>query len=150
MKKSYFKLNVEDGLFKMLSSMPQWWCELIEDSELYCNIRKNNRINIYYRGASIMSLSSKDEKIEAEIHNYYLGFEKGLCDKLNIKYGNVKCRPEEIICRLPSIKKRVEANKKNTACLEGDEINGKKSLVRNSFNHKCISMINPTLIQNLP
>ena len=125
MKKSYFKLNVEDGLFKILSSKPQWWCELIEDSELYCNIRKNNRINIYYRGASIMSLSCKDEKIEAEIHNYYLGFEKGLCDKLNIKYGNVKCRPEEIVCRLPCIKKRVEANKKNIACLEGYELNGK-------------------------
>ena len=125
MKKSYFKLNVEDGLFKMLSSMPQWWRELIEDNELYCNIRKNNRINIYYRGASIMSLSCKDDKIEAEIHNYYLGFEKDLCDKLNIKYGNVKCRPEEIICMLPSIKKRVEANKKNIACFEGDEINGK-------------------------
>ena len=125
MKKSYFKLNVEDRLFEILSSKPQWWRELIEDSELYCNIRKNNRINIYYRGASIMSLSCKDDKIEAEIHNYYLGFEKDLCDKLNLKYGNVKCRPEEIICRLPSIKKRVEANKKNIACLEGDELNGK-------------------------
>lgn len=124
MKKSYFKLNVEDSLFKKLSSKPQWWCELIEDSELYCNIRKDNRINIYYRGASIMSLSCKDDKIEAEIHSYYLGFEKELCDKLNIKYGNVKCRPEEIICRLPSIKKRVEANKKNIACIEGDELNG--------------------------
>lgn len=125
MKKNYFKLNVEDRLFEMLSSKPQWWRELIEDNELYCNIRKNNRINIYYRGASIMSLSCKDDKIEAEIHNYYLGFEKGLCDKLNLKYGNVKCRPEEIICRLPSIKKRVEANKKNIACFEGEELNGK-------------------------
>ena len=124
MKKSYFKLNVEDSLFKKLSSKPQWWCELIEDSELYCNIRKDNRINIYYRGASIMSLSCKDDRTEAEIHSYYLGFEKELCDKLNIKYGNVKCRPEEIICRLPSIKKRVEANKKNIACIEGDELNG--------------------------
>jgi len=125
MKKSYFKLNVDDQLFEILSSKPLWWRKLIEDNELYCNIRKNNRINIYYRGASIMSLSCKDDKIEAEIHNYYLGFEKKTCDELNLKYGNVKCRPEEIVCRLPSIKKRVEANKKNVACIEGDELNGK-------------------------
>jgi hypothetical protein len=38
MKKSYFKLNVEDRLFEILSSKPQWWRELIKDSELYCNI----------------------------------------------------------------------------------------------------------------
>ena len=125
MKKSYFKLNVEDGLFKMLSSKPQWWRKLIEDSELYCNIRKDNRINIYYRGASIMSLYYNNGKVVAGIHNYYLGFDKQLCEKLDIKYGNVELRPEEIVCRIPTIKKRVEANKKNIACFEGEEVKGK-------------------------
>jgi len=125
MRKNYFNLNTEDRLFEILSTMPQWWCELIRDKELYVNIRKNNRINVYYCGASIMSLSCKGDKVEAEIHNYYLGFEKDLCEELGVKYGNVKLRPEEIICRLPSIKKRVETNKKNIACLEGQELNGK-------------------------
>lgn len=125
MRKNYFNLNIEDRLFETLSTMPQWWCELIRDKELYVNIRKNNRINVYYRGASIMSLCCKRDKVEAEIHSYYLGFEKELCDKLGVKYGNVKLQPEEIICRLPSIKKRVETNKKNIACLEDQELNGK-------------------------
>ena len=127
MRKSYFKLNIDDPLFQLLSSKPQWWCEVIEDDDLYCNIRKNNRINVYYRGASIMSLHYKEGKTVAEIHNYYLGFEKQLCEKLNIKYGIEKLRPEEIVCRIPSIKKRVETNKKNIACLEGEEINGKNN-----------------------
>ena len=125
MKKSYFNLDEGSNLFEELSKNPLWWKKLKEVDNLYFNIRKNNRINIYYRGASIMSLSWKDGKIVAEIHNYYLGYEKNICEKLSIKYGNETLKPEEIICRIPTIMKRVEANKKNAACLEGEEINGK-------------------------
>lgn len=124
MKKRYFRLDEDAPLFKVLADKPLWWRNLLEDNDLYCNIRKNNRINVYYRGASIMSLSLKDKKVEAEIHNYYLGYEKNLCDKLNIYYGNVKLEPEEIVCRIPTIKKRVEANKKNIACVDGDKKGG--------------------------
>lgn len=127
MKKSYFNLDENDNLFKILSKdpKPKWWELLINDPDLYCNIRKNNRINVYYRGASIMSLSAKGDEIKAEIHNYYLGYEKKLCEQVNVRYGNVELKPEEIVCRIPTIKKRVEANKKNIACLDGDEKNGK-------------------------
>ena len=125
MKKNYFNLDEGNKLFDELSKNPSWWEKLKKVDNLYFNIRKNNRINVYYRGASIMSLSHKDGKVSAEIHNYYLGYEKKVCEDLCIKYGNVTLKPEEIICRLPTIMKRVEANKKNVACLEGEEINGK-------------------------
>lgn len=127
MKKSYFNLNENDKLFEILSkeTKPKWWEILINDPDLYCNIRKGNRINVYYRGASVMSLRYKDGEIKAEIHNYYLGYEKKLCEQVNVGYGNVELKPEEILCIIPTIKKRVEANKKNIACLEGDEKNGK-------------------------
>ena len=125
MKKSYFNLDEGNRLFDELSKNPSWWEKLKEVDNLYFNIRKNNRINVYYRGASIMGLSYKEGKVSAEIHNYYLGYEKKACEDLCIKYGNVILKPEEIICRLPTIMKRVEANKKNVACLEGEEINGK-------------------------
>lgn len=125
MKSKYFNLNEDAELFKILSKKPQWWNLLINDSDLYCNIRKDNRINVYYRGASIMSLSSKNGKVKAEIHNYYLGYDKKLCEQVNVKYGNVELKPEEIFCRIPTIKKRVEANKKNIACIEGDKKIGK-------------------------
>ncbi len=125
MRKSYFNLDEGNKLFDELSKNPLWWEKLKVVDNLYFNIRKNNRINVYYRGASIMSLSHKDGKISAEIHNYYLGYEKKVCEDLCIKYGNVTLKPEDIICRLPTIMKRVESNKKNVACLEGEEINGK-------------------------
>lgn len=125
MRKSYFNLDEGNKLFDELSKNPLWWEKLKVVDNLYFNIRKNNRINVYYRGASIMSLSHKDGKVSAEIHNYYLGYEKKVCEDLCIKYGNITLNPEDIICRLPTIMKRVEANKKNVACLEGEEINGK-------------------------
>lgn len=84
-------------LFTFLSKSPEWWKLLINDSDLYCNIRKNNRINVYYRGASIMNLYFKKGEVKAEIHNYYLGYEKDRCNQVNIGYGNVERKPEEIL-----------------------------------------------------
>ena len=120
MKARYFNLNEKAPLFQALSTRPDWWKSLLNDKDLYINIRKENRINVYYRGASIMSLSYKDHKIDAEIHNYYLGVNKGEPD-----YGNKHYSPDEIIQQLPLIKSRVESNKKNIACLPGHEKNGK-------------------------
>lgn len=125
MDRKYFRLDKDAGLFEFLSHRPLWWRMILEDRDLYVNVRKDNRINVYYRGASIMSLSYNEGKVVAEIHNYYLGCDKDKCSALGIKYGNVKKRPEDLVCRLPMIKKRIEANKKNMACLENFEKHGK-------------------------
>ena len=129
MDKNYFNLHPDNKLFEMLSKehAPKWWQILLNDKDLYCNVRKNNRINVYYRGASVMSLVYDDSTnaIMAKIHNYYLGYDKDLCRQRNVEYGNVEQAPEDIVECLPSIKKRVEANKKNIACLDGDEKHGK-------------------------
>ncbi len=134
MRRNYFSLDPDNKLFDILSkeNAPAWWKILIEDKDLYCNIRKDNRINVYYRGASIMSLVYDDNKkenearpLKSEIHNYYLGYDKKMCKLLNMKYGYVEQKPEEIVARLPFIKKRVEANKKNIACIEGEDKDGK-------------------------
>ena len=126
MKKSYFNLDEDAPLFNALTKMPQWWKCVLEDGDLYCNVRKDNRVNVYYRGASIMSLCFEDNKVNCEIHNYYLGYEKEICTLLGVKYGNVKSNPEDIVCRISTIKKRVEANKKFMACCDCDKKNGKK------------------------
>lgn len=121
MKRDYFQLDEQAELFELLSKKPKWWKELIGDNDLYCNIRKGNRINVYYRGASIMDLFCKNGKIEAKIHNYYLGYEKNLCEEYKVKYGYISLNPEDIICRIPTIKKRVEINKKNKADIDFGE-----------------------------
>jgi hypothetical protein len=121
MNRRYFRINEDAPLFNKLSQRPLWWEMLLDDKELYVNIRKDNRVNVYYRGASIMSLSFKDNKIDAEIHNYYLGAYKDGTDY----YGNKHCSPEEIVRQLSAIKIKVDSNKKYIACFPGQEKNGK-------------------------
>ncbi len=115
--KDYFQPEVLDPmnpLFEELAKDPLWWQMIREDKDLYVNIRKYNRINVYYRGASVMSLEHDGKKITAEIHNHYLGVEKTIATLLGPKlYGNVKSlSPEELVCRLPLIKKRIAGNSK--------------------------------------
>ncbi len=110
--KDYFQpevLDPENPLFEELAKDPLWWRMIREDEDLYVNIRKYNRINVYYRGASVMSLEHDGKKINAEIHNYYLGAEKTSAPK----YGNVKSfSPEELVSRLDFIKKKIAENNK--------------------------------------
>lgn len=83
MKRDYFNLDPDNKLFEMLSKehAPKWWQILLNDKDLYCNVRKNNRINVYYRGASVMSLEwdESTNALKAKIHNYYLGNDTDLC-----------------------------------------------------------------------
>ena len=58
-----------------------------------------------------------------------MGYEKDECSAFGIKYGNVKVVPEELVCRLPMIKKRIESNKKYIACIEEE---GKEGIVYSS------------------
>ena len=62
MPRNYFDLNINAPLFTELSKLPEWWKTIINDNSLYVNVRKNNRVNVYYRGASIMELSMNRNK----------------------------------------------------------------------------------------
>lgn len=124
--KDYFQpevLDPKNPLFEVLGEDPLWWKMIREDKDLYVNIRKYNRINVYHRGASVMSLLYDGKKITAEIHNHYLGVEKSIASLLGTKYGNVKSlSPEELVSRLPLIKKRIAGNSKFKANLAETDI----------------------------
>ena len=112
-------LNINDPLFNVLSNIPSWWEIIRNDKDLYVNIRKYNRINVYYRGASVMSLKHDGNVVKAEIHNHYLGVEKDIAVKLGVSYGNTDAlTPAEIVCRLDLIKQRIRKNKKFISNLE--------------------------------
>lgn len=122
MKESYFNLDVNASLFTELAMNPEWWKILKNDSDLYVNIRKSNRINVYYRGASIMNLTHSPQKgFESVIHNYYLGVDKEIAERLGIQYGEIKMPPQDIISRLKTIKYRVRSNNKYEARVEEKE-----------------------------
>ena len=111
---SYFQeLNVNAPLFDELEKDPAWWRKLREDKDLYINVRKNNYINVYYRGASVMKLCYKEQRFEAEIHNNYLGVDKDVAETLAVPYGVERLPPEKIVAMLETIKYRIRKNKKN-------------------------------------
>lgn len=111
MDKKSFTINSNAPLFDELAKRPTWWNMILNDNDLYVNVRKNNHINVYYRGASIMSLRY-DSKFIAEIHNYYLGYDKDRCGKLACPYGMVNKDPKEIVACIDMIKYRVKKNPK--------------------------------------
>lgn len=93
MAKNYFNLNTEAILFNELEKMPVWWRTMLSDKDLYVNVRKDNRINVYYRGASVLELSaSKSGEIKGRIHRKYFD------EKADKVYITVK--PENIAKQL--------------------------------------------------
>ena len=108
MARNYFDLNINAPLFTELSKLPEWWKRILNDKTLYVNIRKGNRINVYYHGASVMELSiNRDKNIQGKIHSKYILFQETQTDK-NGYTKNIS--PETIVENLPSIKNAIIAN----------------------------------------
>ena len=108
MARNYFDLNINAPLFTELSKLPEWWKRILNDKTLYVNIRKGNRINVYYHGASVMELSIKrDKSIQGKIHSKYILFQETQTDKNGYRKD---ISPETIVENLPSIKNAIIAN----------------------------------------
>lgn len=78
-------LDPQAPLFQLLmNNPPTWWEELKEDSDLYIDVRKNNKIMIYYQGGRVACLTYDQDtsKLSATTHPKYLGH----ADKSNDKY----------------------------------------------------------------
>lgn len=78
-KVTFETLNPEAPLFTELSKKGEyeWWEKMKNHSDLYVEIRKDNNINVYYQGGSVVKLHycSKHKKIQAFTHPKYLGKE---------------------------------------------------------------------------
>ena len=108
MARNYFDLNINAPLFTELSKLPEWWKRILNDKTLYVNIRKGNRINVYYRGASVMELSiNRNKSIKGKIHSKYILFQETQTDKNSYRKD---ISPETIVENLPSIKNAIIAN----------------------------------------
>ena len=108
MARNYFDLNINAPLFTELAQLPEWWKRILNDKTLYVNIRKGNRINVYYHGASVMELSiNRDKNIQGKIHSKYILFQETQTDKNGYRKD---ISPETIVENLPSIKNSIIAN----------------------------------------
>ena len=81
------ELKKDHGLFQRLqNSPPVWWINLKSDEEIYIDVRKDNYLNVYHNGGSIMKLEGEKE-YKAKIHYKYIPLEK-VKDYLPINFQN--------------------------------------------------------------
>lgn len=85
--KHFSKLDSRHPLFQSLSANPPWWQLLKEQEDCYIDIRKNNTINVYCNGGSLMRISYPGNCYKIEIHDSYL---QGRDDILNIEKLNIE------------------------------------------------------------
>ncbi|HOV22171.1 MAG TPA: hypothetical protein PLW95_05770 [bacterium] len=65
-------LKTNHPLFQRLKdNPPQWWQNLKSDPEIYIDIRKENYLNVYHNGGSIMKLGGT-KGYKAQIHTEYI------------------------------------------------------------------------------
>jgi len=70
------KLRTDHALFqKLKNDSPLWWENLKSDPTLYIDIRKDNYLNVYHNGGSIMRLEGAKE-YKAKIHTEYIPLNK--------------------------------------------------------------------------
>jgi hypothetical protein len=78
-----WQLDTEAKLFEALEkNQPNWWQNLLSENDIWADIRKGNKINIYYRSGSIMNLSY-GVNFNAEIHFEYIPIQES---RTHIKY----------------------------------------------------------------
>lgn len=110
-KMSHFStLNINHLLFKRLKSEnPSWWqfviCN-IKTGGFYVDIRKDNSLNVYYNGGSLLKISLSKGRIKGEIHEYYIGH-------VGSKY--VEYELEQLTEDIDSIKSRITSRFSNTS-----------------------------------
>lgn len=84
-------LNEKSQLWQALeNNPPQWWKNLLEDKELYVEIRKDNYANVYYYGGNVALVRWTGGRIIAETHQKYLG------DEEPVRIKTVKQKEREI------------------------------------------------------
>jgi len=68
------KLNPENSLFTELENKnPEWWQLLKDDNEIYIDIRKDNKIDVYYNGGALLqNLRHDGNTFFAKTHYKYL------------------------------------------------------------------------------
>ncbi len=77
----YFELQEDAPLFKKLHDLysskdDNWWKKIINDKDLYVNVRNGNSIDVFYRAAGLINkLEYADNRLTCKIHKIYLGNE---------------------------------------------------------------------------
>ncbi len=119
-EEKYFRLNVDEQIFKELHDLflekkkgRNWWQQVLDDEDLYVNIRKENTLHVYYKGAGVIRgllLYKRKKGWRCAINGGYLDKEIWPDSKSKKDYSTT---PEKIMSDIKNIKTRINENKKS-------------------------------------
>ncbi len=122
-EKDYFDLCKKATIFQKLSERPDWWKKVLKDNELYVNVRKDNRIHVYYKGAAVIGELKYNKKkgFTCQIHKKYLGKSESS--------DYCSSSPENIMNDIDNIKKQIDCHyyQKNNYKQRGENKGEKKT-----------------------
>ena len=86
------KLDIRNELFEKLGTTPpNWWENIVSEKGIYIDIRKDNYIDIYYNGGSIIrELKYDNENYSGKINYKYLLSEKSQYIKYSFEKNKVR------------------------------------------------------------
>lgn len=104
---TFASLQEEHFLWNVLEEKPRWWANILNDPELYVEVRKDNYVNVYYYGGCITLIRWANGQIIAETNPKYIA-ESNQSQKTNGNTNYSNCL-EQLQSRegLESIKKRI-------------------------------------------
>ena len=72
---TFNKLKGDSKIFEELKKNPSWWTRFKNDKSLYIEIRKDNQVNVYFEGGSIIRVHycSRRKELQTFTHYKYLG-----------------------------------------------------------------------------
>ena len=127
MKKQKFHHGLSEPFIDALNSEYQksgWWKRIVDDTGLFIGIR-NNYLNVYFNGGSILELRYTGGRLTGKTHFKYL-LDLTIDDNASnyVKCSNGKFRPFTIKEPHQDILENLEGIKQSTSLYQGDEKEG--------------------------
>ena len=132
---SMFNRGLDDEFVDALNQeydKGSWWRRFVDDEDVFLAIRENY-MNAYYRGCSVLKIGFEDDAIVGQIHYKYL--------LRPSKHTNEYVRVEDGEASLDDMKSRfltnvndIDSLKKAVAPYAGDEKTGIQDIIKANFN----------------
>lgn len=126
-----FKRGLTQDFVERLNEMFDqggWWRQFVEDPELFLAIR-NNYVNVYYRGCSLVRLTSSHQGVVGEVSYKYLLRREAEGSQYVKVVGGEPCIPDGLFIRRLDQLRDIKAAARNYA---GDEKAGVHDIVLNN------------------